>query len=381
MAQPILPDYYGEITAAEKNGRKRGALSAAEAYAQGGDLESAQKAAAIYAPEAAQAYEGQADKAYGRDFAGALANEDFTGAAQAAGKYGDAKGVVAAQGALKDHKDEQVAQAAAALGRAANQLDAISQMGSPEQITAAYTDYYGQIKEAVSKSGGDAQFLSAFPDPKEFNPASARALSKRAYAQVLSAKDYIEAEAKTRQIDLTEFNAREDARHNRVSESIDWTNARTAAGKPARTQYYPDAAASAGNFANRLVQADKALKALEAKGLDFNAVYTIGQIGAGGADVQRYRQAQREFINAILRKESGAAIGNTEFDSAKQQYFPVPGDKPETIAAKQAARLRSAQGLINQSQGYYDEFYPGGGAGAGAGDPAAGGAPDPLGIR
>ncbi len=60
---------------------------------------------------------------------------------------------------------------------------------------------------------------------------------------------------------------------------------------------------------------------------------------------QRYRQAQDEFINAALRRESGAAIQPSEYDRFQKIYFVVPGDSPETIAQKQAARQRVIDGF------------------------------------
>lgn len=53
---------------------------------------------------------------------------------------------------------------------------------------------------------------------------------------------------------------------------------------------------------------------------------------------QQYDQAQRDFINAALRRESGAAISPSEFDSAQKQYFAQPGDGPEVKAQKKANR-------------------------------------------
>lgn len=60
--------------------------------------------------------------------------------------------------------------------------------------------------------------------------------------------------------------------------------------------------------------------------------------GAPNAKQQRYGQAKRDFINATLRQESGAAIGESEFANADKQYFPQPGDTPEVIAQKRANR-------------------------------------------
>ncbi len=83
----------------------------------------------------------------------------------------------------------------------------------------------------------------------------------------------------------------------------------------------------------------------------------IAQGGFGSENERKVRQAQREFVNAVLRLESGAAIGESEFASAAQQYFPQPGDTRDVIAQKRQARARAIQGLKNSSQGAYDEWY------------------------
>jgi hypothetical protein len=60
---------------------------------------------------------------------------------------------------------------------------------------------------------------------------------------------------------------------------------------------------------------------------------------------QKYNQAKRDFVNAQLRRESGAAISPSEFESADKQYFPVPGDTPAIIAQKAANRRAAIQAL------------------------------------
>ena len=55
-------------------------------------------------------------------------------------------------------------------------------------------------------------------------------------------------------------------------------------------------------------------------------------------EYKRYEQAKRDFINANLRREAGAAIADSEFDSAEKQYFPVPGDSAAVIAQKRRNR-------------------------------------------
>jgi hypothetical protein len=54
---------------------------------------------------------------------------------------------------------------------------------------------------------------------------------------------------------------------------------------------------------------------------------------------QQIEQAQLNFVNAILRQESGASIQSPEFESATRQYFPQPGDGD--LVLKQKAQNRA----------------------------------------
>jgi len=56
-------------------------------------------------------------------------------------------------------------------------------------------------------------------------------------------------------------------------------------------------------------------------------------------------QAERNFINAILRRESGAAIAPSEFTSAEKQYFPRAGDTDAVLAQKKKNREIAKVGL------------------------------------
>jgi hypothetical protein len=49
---------------------------------------------------------------------------------------------------------------------------------------------------------------------------------------------------------------------------------------------------------------------------------------------QSASQSMRDFINAVLRNESGAAIAEHEFTNAQAQYFPEVGDSVATIKQK-----------------------------------------------
>lgn len=68
-------------------------------------------------------------------------------------------------------------------------------------------------------------------------------------------------------------------------------------------------------------------------------------LGGPSARQQQVEQAQRDFTNSVLRQESGAAISAGEFDNARKQYFPQPGDSPEVIAQKRANRQMAIDGF------------------------------------
>ena len=95
---------------------------------------------------------------------------------------------------------------------------------------------------------------------------------------------------------------------------------------------------AANSYANRLNESNVIISNLGSKftgSLSFGGVLpNILQSG----DRQAYEQSKRNFITAILRRESGAAISPTEFDTAEKQYFPQAGDKPSTVAQKEISR-------------------------------------------
>lgn len=70
-----------------------------------------------------------------------------------------------------------------------------------------------------------------------------------------------------------------------------------------------------------------------------------------GEDRKLFDQASRDFINAVLRRESGAAISQSEFDSANLQYLPQPGDSKAVLAQKKRNRETVAAGLKGEAAG------------------------------
>lgn len=109
-----------------------------------------------------------------------------------------------------------------------------------------------------------------------------------------------------------------------------------------------------GVYGKRLNQAEDVFKDLEDKGynradwLEGAKDKLSGLWGAGhftSDDLKRQQQAERNFVTATLRKESGASISKGEFETAEKQYFPREGDSPEVIAQKRANRQQVIEGM------------------------------------
>lgn len=107
-------------------------------------------------------------------------------------------------------------------------------------------------------------------------------------------------------------------------------------------------------YGRRLAQAENVFSDLENQGYDrgtfgegakdlLSAVPGVGHLTS--ENLKRQQQAERNFITATLRKESGAAISASEFKNAEQQYFPRAGDSPEVLAQKRANRQQVVEGM------------------------------------
>lgn len=63
-----------------------------------------------------------------------------------------------------------------------------------------------------------------------------------------------------------------------------------------------------------------------------------------GEERKQYENTKNNFISAVLRKESGAAISDQEFEREEAKYFPQPGDNEQTLAQKEQLR---EQAILN----------------------------------
>lgn len=62
-------------------------------------------------------------------------------------------------------------------------------------------------------------------------------------------------------------------------------------------------------------------------------------------EFQQGRQAAAEWLAAILRKDTGAAITNQEFELYGPMYLPLPGDGDAVLRQKRAARARAVDAI------------------------------------
>ena len=83
-----------------------------------------------------------------------------------------------------------------------------------------------------------------------------------------------------------------------------------------------------------------------------SSTYKLGNIELGfmpnvfkSSDRQVFEQGARAFVNAVLRRESGATITDSEFLNKYKELIPQAGDRDEVIAQKALARNAAVQSI------------------------------------
>lgn len=113
----------------------------------------------------------------------------------------------------------------------------------------------------------------------------------------------------------------------------------------------------AGGFAQRMVDANDLLDTYGNAGLspwsqavtDNAYIPDVMENYLVNENFQKYSQARRNFINAQLRRESGAVISPEEFENANKQYFPMPGDTPEVVKQKAQGRKTAVEAMTRDA--------------------------------
>ncbi len=241
----------------------------------------------------------------------------------------------------------------------------------PLKTALDYTKFfYEQNKETLSKSEDrafqlkvnqlDQQYKTASENKKDIANIQLEALKNGVQipANVLSelndAKDASEATSILARNGITLENKLDSALKNANIANVRANTAKTMSEsnvslKPASAQQITDA-----GYATRMAEANQVInensdvfktmnylkfKAVASNSPTANAFLTPSEQQAG--------QAMKNFITAKLRKESGAAISQSEFDDARSVYFPQYGDSSEVIKQKENTRNSVIQ---NQAQ-------------------------------
>jgi len=121
---------------------------------------------------------------------------------------------------------------------------------------------------------------------------------------------------------------------------------------------------NAALFADRMSKANPIINNTEADQIDPNQVLKskIPFIGnyLVSPNFQMADQGKKDFLNANLRKESGALIGPDEIKEGNKQYFPMPGDGPQVLAQKARNRITAINGVARQGGPQYQVPVPAG---------------------
>ncbi len=116
-----------------------------------------------------------------------------------------------------------------------------------------------------------------------------------------------------------------------------------------RSKSLTDAQANALQYSERMKFNNDVLHKLESTGFDPSGVGAAVQEWTPNflatEDFQKYDAARRNWVSAVLRKESGAAISKSEEAGAVNQYFPKLGDSRGTVAQKAALRILAEENM------------------------------------
>jgi hypothetical protein len=257
---------------------------------------------------------------------------------------------------------QQAAQQRAAIQAAGGDPNAIRRIAAGWSLAAK--DLLPQYKEindgkttrfvdtnAISNPGAGTQTIAMLTTPgQDQGDLRAREMAAAARAQAAATRDQAAA---TREANAVTYDPERGVLVNRAT-----GEARPAmlGGQPIGEKDKPlnDAQAKALLFSNRMRESDKIITELAGKGTNVSVPGSRSNvfgpaINAMSAESQQsLDQAKRDFINAVLRRESGAVIADSEFANAEKQYFPQIGESAKIIAQKAANRKNALDSITQE---------------------------------
>ena len=217
-----------------------------------------------------------------------------------------------------------------------------------------------QLETTLQKINIGGQILSSVRDPASYQRASQLAAQagfgawpeqydpawvQQQIQQGMSLKDQAEQAWRDRQDATTRRGQDLTAQTAANRLAVDQQNA----GEKPLT----DAQAKAALFGTRMQEANSIFDTLEKQGTTVSVPGSRAPLGIGAvinalssSDQQQLDQAKRDFINAVLRRESGAVISDSEFANAEKQYFPQIGDSSAVVAQKKRNREVAQRGVM-----------------------------------
>lgn len=145
---------------------------------------------------------------------------------------------------------------------------------------------------------------------------------------------------------------------------------------------YTEGERNAATYAQRMEDANSQLQGLIDEGYDPSKAGNVIQRSRFMPEMFKsenpklMEQAERNFLTAVLRKESGATISPSEQSGGEKQYFPREGDTPQVLAQKARNREVALAGMQASAGGASNKIsglLAGGGGGKKKESPSDGG--------
>lgn len=137
-------------------------------------------------------------------------------------------------------------------------------------------------------------------------------------------------------------------------------------GKPVVIDKLDSGERQTANYTNRAISGLEKLNALAERKiykptaqLEFiDPIFGKASFRIRNATDRQFVQAAKEFLAPVLRKDTGAAVTDTELDTYMDIYIPRSTDDPQTLWQKAQARADAVRGLMAESGGGFSALFP-----------------------
>jgi murein DD-endopeptidase MepM/ murein hydrolase activator NlpD len=195
----------------------------------------------------------------------------------------------------------------------------------------------------VAKAGGDTSKMS---------------LDKSLQANAAIAAPYLKSAADTKGLPASVEEYQFAKAQGYTGTYTDFVASQKTAGEPKEYQF------KAASFYDRMAQGEGDLASVNEYITGLSSAQFLAQLNlpeiAQNPNFRVFMQASRNFINPVLRRESGAVIAQSEILEAQRQYWPAPGDDAQILANKARTRENLIQRMKNEAGDALNIGQPGG---------------------